>query len=50
MLAMRARNRRSGADGTGLPAGAGIDQVAFNLGGTEGVVYGLGEPPLGMHN
>jgi hypothetical protein len=32
-------------DDTGLPASAGIDQVAFKLGGTEGAVYGLGEPP-----
>jgi hypothetical protein len=37
-------------DGTGLPAGAGIDQVAFKLGSTEGAVYGSGEPPLGMYN
>ena len=37
-------------DDTGLPAGAGIDQVAFKLGGTEGAVYGLGEPPLGVFN
>jgi hypothetical protein len=37
-------------DDTGLPAGAGIDQVAFKLRRTKGAVYGLGEPPLGMYN
>ncbi len=32
-------------DASEFPAGSGIDEVAYKLGGTPGVVYGLGEPP-----
>jgi hypothetical protein len=31
----------------GLKIAQGIDQVAFKLGGTDGLIYGLGDPTTG---